>query len=245
MTEQMTEAQSRSVQATFRSLHYLRHNQRRQEHLASLGLDLHGKTVLELGAGIGDHTTFFVDRGCSVLALEARRENCLFFAQNFATSGYKQSPPVRVQQIPMEMAPAQIQENFQIVYCYGLLYHISDPMSALSFMASRCTELLLLETCVTPGSDELLHLTQEDKNSPSQSFFGGACRPTRPWIMRRLRELFEFVYVPATQPAHEEFLLDWESTPTTIYTRAVFIASRKQLDNPLLLTELPMKQRPN
>src|SRR5262245_11954492 len=38
----------------------------RQDHLASLGLDLEGKTVLEVGAGIGLHTQFFLDRGCAI-----------------------------------------------------------------------------------------------------------------------------------------------------------------------------------
>ncbi|HUK57003.1 MAG TPA: SAM-dependent methyltransferase, partial [Nitrospiria bacterium] len=38
----------------FLSYHYQRHNQRRQEHLASLGLNIQGATVLEAGAGIGD-----------------------------------------------------------------------------------------------------------------------------------------------------------------------------------------------
>lgn len=38
---------------------YLRDNQRRLEHLASLGLDIVGKTVLELGAGIGIIQAFF------------------------------------------------------------------------------------------------------------------------------------------------------------------------------------------
>ncbi|MEG4231950.1 hypothetical protein QUA40_07545 [Microcoleus sp. Pol11C3] len=51
---------------------YLRHNQRKLEHLASLGLDIVGKTVLELGAGIGDHTSFFRDRSCEVIVTEGR-----------------------------------------------------------------------------------------------------------------------------------------------------------------------------
>jgi len=40
----------------FHSVGYLRHNARRLEHLNSLGLDISGRSVLELGAGIGDHT---------------------------------------------------------------------------------------------------------------------------------------------------------------------------------------------
>ena len=45
----------------FHGPHYLKHNQRRQEHLATLGLPLAGRSVIEMGAGIGDHTEFFLD----------------------------------------------------------------------------------------------------------------------------------------------------------------------------------------
>lgn len=52
------------------------------------------------------------------------------------------------------------------------------------------------------------------------------------------------VYAPLTQPAHEEFPLDWTAPrqPGTL-SRAVFIASRQPLDHPLLTTELPDRQR--
>ena len=58
------------AEALFRSPQYRRHNARRQEHLASLGLDLRHKSVLELGAGVGDHTVFFLDRDCVVTSVE-------------------------------------------------------------------------------------------------------------------------------------------------------------------------------
>jgi hypothetical protein len=59
-----------------------------------------------------------------------------------------------------------------------------------------------------------------------------------------LRAEFPHVYLPATQPWHEEFPLDW-SIPVAAapYTRAIFIAARRPLDNPLLLTALPQRQR--
>jgi len=60
----------------FHSVSYLRHNARRLEHLASLNLDISGRSVLELGAGVGDHTTFFLDRGCTVTCVKPRAENC-------------------------------------------------------------------------------------------------------------------------------------------------------------------------
>ncbi|MCA9092129.1 MAG: SAM-dependent methyltransferase, partial [Planctomycetaceae bacterium] len=77
-----------------------------------------------------------------------------------------------------------------------------------------------------------------------QAFDGTGCRPTRPWVLNTLRTLFDHVYVPVTQPAHEEFPLDWSAArPEGMLSRAVFVASRKALDLPLLTEELPMIQR--
>ena len=59
----------------FHSNLYQRHNRKRLEHLASLGLGVQGATVLEVGAGIGDHTLFFLERRCKVLTTDARAEN--------------------------------------------------------------------------------------------------------------------------------------------------------------------------
>src|SRR5690349_231976 len=136
----------------FRSPHYLRHNQRRQEHLASLGLALADRSVLEVGAGIGDHTTFFLDRGCTVLATEPRPENCNLFAfmmRSSAASGYKAAARCALLPCAVEELDRHIAERFDVVYCYGLLYHVPDPALALAQVAARCDDLLLLETAVS------------------------------------------------------------------------------------------------
>ena len=74
------------VAAYFRSPQYCRHNCRRQEHLATLGLELDSKSVLELGAGVGDHTTFFLDRGCTVTSVKPRIENYRLFRKDSMNS---------------------------------------------------------------------------------------------------------------------------------------------------------------
>src|SRR5688572_10851078 len=75
-----------AAQATelFHAPSYLRHNARRLEHLATLGLPIAGSTVLEVGAGIGDHTSFYLDRGCTVTTVEAREANCHVIALQMA-----------------------------------------------------------------------------------------------------------------------------------------------------------------
>src|ERR1700740_1455139 len=59
----------------FKSFRYQRMNQRRLEHLAMLRLPIERRTVLELGAGVGSLTSFFLDRDCTVTSVEPRPEN--------------------------------------------------------------------------------------------------------------------------------------------------------------------------
>ena len=230
----------------FKNPQYQRHNSRRLEHLASLGLSLIGKSVLELGAGVGDHATFFLDRDCTLVSIEPRPENCKIFADMMAmlaAAGYTRTRRARLITGGVESLDRLVGGTFDIVFCYGLLYHLKNPEAMLATMASRCTDLLLLETCVSFGREESINSLNEPASDPTQAFDGNGCRPTRPWIFNRLQALFPYVYIPRTQPAHDEFPLDW-TTPvqTAHYTRAIFVASRAALENPLLLTHLPDHQ---
>lgn len=108
-----------SPEEAFLSYHYQRHNQGRLEHLASLVLNITGSTVLEVGAGIGDHTSFFIDRGCQIVTSDARQENILKLRSRF--------PDLRVLKIDLDNPPETFNEIFDIVYCYGGA--ISSPKS--------------------------------------------------------------------------------------------------------------------
>lgn len=233
-------SECRQVRNDFQSDGYLRHNQRRLEHLASLGLDLHGKTVLEIGAGIGDHTSFYLDRGCSVVVTDVRPENLIIMHERFGGNR-----KVEILQLDMEK-PQPLQRQFDVVHCYGLLYHLKQPEQALRFLADHCKDLLLLETCVSFGSEAAINPVAEPSHSYDQAFYGTGCRPTRAWVWRTLEGLLPYVYAPMTQPAHEEFPLDWDTPPENdkLLARSVFIASRASLDhNTILLAGLPQKQR--
>lgn len=233
----------------FGMAHYHRHNRRRQEHLASLGLDLRNKQVLEIGAGVGDHTSFFLDRGCSVVSTEPRPENCAVFRQNMkdlVDGGYRTAGSLRLIQTDVESLDRTVPARFDIVYCYGVLYHLGDPEAALAILARRSAGLLLLETCVSFGSQFAIWMTPERKESTTQAFHGKGNRPTRRWIFTELQKHFPHVYMPRTQPAHEEFPLHWpDKRPAdrkVHWSRAVFVASRRKLDAPLLLDHVPRDQ---
>lgn len=232
--------QKHKARKTFQSEHYLRHNQRRLEHLASLQLDVHGKTVLEVGAGIGDHTGFYLDRGCKVTVTDVRPENLAFLRDRFSGN-----PAVTFQGLDLDH-PIDLAQQFDVIHCYGILYHLERPAEALQYLARHCRSLLLLETCVSRGNELLINPVDEPTEQFSQAFYGRGCRPTRPWVWARLKELMPYVYATATQPAHEEFPLDWTagmSQKAVTLTRAVFVASRIDLGaNPNLLNFLPDRQ---
>jgi Methyltransferase domain len=221
----------------FHSNHYLRHNARRQEHLASLHLPVAGMSVLEVGAGIGDHSHYFLDRGCPTTITESRKRSVKYLKQRF--------PASEVLQLDIEHPPECVAgAPFDIVYSYGLLYHLSNPAQALAFFRENSRKMLLLETCVSFGKNKDVNLTEETQTSPTQAFSGMGCRPTRSWLWDELHKLYPHVYVPRTQPNHEEFPTDW-SVPKehgARLQRAIFIASLEAIRNEMLVPELLMRQ---
>lgn len=227
----------RTPESAFLNAHYLRHNQRRQEHLASLRLNISGSSVLEVGAGIGDHTTFFIDRNCHIVVSEGREENLKILRARY--------PDLKILALDLDNPPETLNENFDILYCYGLLYHLKNPGKAIEFMAACCRKTLLLETCVSFGNEESLNPCQEDILSPTQSLVGKGCRPTRKWVYNTLKQWFDYVYLPITQPFHEEFPIDWSSPSRhkSRFQRAIFIASKEKIINDMLTEEIPMTQK--
>src|SRR5579864_8390939 len=115
----------------------LRINLARQGHLAALGLDLHAKRVLEVGAGIGLHTAFFEQRGCDVLSTDANPINVAEMLRLY--------PHRKIGVLDLDRPTALTDlGSFEIVYCYGTLYHLADPNGALARLAAVCTGQILV-----------------------------------------------------------------------------------------------------
>ncbi|HYC63179.1 MAG TPA: class I SAM-dependent methyltransferase [Reyranellaceae bacterium] len=206
-------------------------NRARQGHLASLGLDLRNKKVLEVGAGIGLHTPFFLERGCTVTVTDGRPENVAEIARRL--------PNVRTAVADLERdEPLTHLGRFDVVYCYGLLYHLGNPEMSLRRIAEVCDGQLLLETAVSAGRhDELLLVSDPDYFN--QAVSGVGCRPTRLWVLNRLKALFGHGYIPTTQPDHVDFPSDWRRPPIQVMYRSIFVGSRTPLTLPTLQDSVP------
>lgn len=214
---------------TYRSL-----NEARLAHLASLGLLLEGKTVLEVGAGMGLLTKFFEDRHCKVLSTDGRRENVEAIRRSF--------PNRDVQVFNLfDFDAYNSLGSFDIVFCYGTLYHTPEPDEILGALSKVCREMILLETCVTPGGHSDVHLTREG-DTIDQAINNIGCRPTRPWLYQKLKTYYGHSYITKTQPRHNDFDLDWKIPLKKLNHRAIFIGSKFPIQNPLLVESVPLIQ---
>src|SRR5690349_23977184 len=64
-------------------------NVARLQHLDSLGLSMQYKKVVDLGAGVGDHTLYYLFKNCNVLPIEGRSHLVDFIANRFNIESVK------------------------------------------------------------------------------------------------------------------------------------------------------------
>jgi SAM-dependent methyltransferase len=206
-------------------------NGARMSHLAALSLPLTGKRVLEVGAGVGKLTGFFLDRGCAVTSIDGRVENLEQLRE--------QHPDVITEVVDVERDDLSALGSFDVVFCYGLLYHLEDPFRAVGKMSEVCSGTLLLETMVCDHSSPVLKLEAEPPRVPNQALRGVGSRPSPAYVVMALRLAgFEYVYAPNEPPAHRDFLFVAGDTLDTSRDghplRRVFVASRQPLSSQTL-----------
>ena len=210
-------------------------NKARMTHLAGLHLPIEGKSVLEVGGGIGLLTGFFEERGCKVLSTDARPENVAEMKRRW--------PRRQVATLDLEQPKAIVaMGKFDVVFCYGTLYHLAAPEPALAAL-SQVADLILLETCVSPGEEDASPTIVEELTM-NQAISGVGSRPTRAWVMNRLRKFWGHGYISVTQPSHPDFPTDWTVPSSRPNVRAIFVGSKVALDNPLLTSAIPSRHRP-
>lgn len=209
-------------------------NKARMEHLGTLKLDIKNKRVLEVGGGIGLLTGFFEDRNCDVLFTDSRPENI--------REAKRRYPQRKTMLLDLEK-PLDIKKlgKFDIIFCYGTLYHLGNPNKAIKNLSKICTGMILLETVLDLGNESKIRIVAE-RNSVTQAS-GKGCRPTRKSVMKLLKENFGYSYTTLTQPDYPDFILNWKKPPKQDFYRAIFIGSKKSIKNRFLLSRLPDKQK--
>jgi SAM-dependent methyltransferase len=97
----------------------------------------HNKSVLEAGAGLGHIAAEIKDLGAHVVAAEARKETIAL--------GKKLFPSVDFVQYDFDGEWKL--GKFDIIFHFGLLYHLLDPRTNLEAALDNC-DILILETVI-------------------------------------------------------------------------------------------------
>jgi 2-polyprenyl-3-methyl-5-hydroxy-6-metoxy-1,4-benzoquinol methylase len=192
-------------------------NMARIEHIKTLNLNFENKKILETGCGgKGDFTMFLLKNGASVTLNDARIENIkhLLELNNLDLEYNTTDLNVKIED----------HEKYDIIFCYGTLYHLHNPIMGIENMYKLCNGFLLLSTVVNSKNDISIDYVSEDSNSKEQSYTNIGCRPSRKWVMNELKKHFKFVYTSKTQPNHPDFKTDW-TVQHTDTCRAIFLAT--------------------
>ncbi len=200
-------------------------NKARLDHLASLDLPLDGKRVLDVGCGVGHHAKFYVDRGCEANCVDAREANIEALKLLH--------PELDAHTRDVERDDLSDLGRFDVVHCYGLLYHLENPMAALRNIAAVCDELMIIETIICDHPLPVLRI-EDEYLSANQALHGVASRPSPAYIAMALNRIgFDHVYRCLTVPDHEDFhfpmISDLSSQRDGHNIRMVFVASRRSL----------------
>ena len=104
--------------------------------------------VADLGCLEGGYAVEFAKLGFDTLGIEAREDNLV--KCNYVKSDLRLSNLNFVKDDVRNLANYG---NFDIVLCYGLLYHLNDPADFLKKISECTNKLLLLNTHFAPESD--------------------------------------------------------------------------------------------
>lgn len=148
-----------------------RHYQRKHyffDPLAKKGF-FAGKRVLDLGCNAGYWSLCAIEAGCKyVLGIDARemhirQAELVFRIKNIPIEKYR-----FVQENIFEYLK-NFTDQFDIVFCLGILYHVCKPMELLENIARINTHLLLIDSTVLNTESSLIELRQEPLGDPRMS----------------------------------------------------------------------------
>jgi SAM-dependent methyltransferase len=209
-------------------------NQARIANLKAMGLSLAGKRILDIGCGVGHLAVRLVEMGSTVVCVDGREQNIASLRTRY--------PHLEAHVGNVENEALSRFGRFHIVFSYGLLYHLENPLQSLRNMESVCDEMLLLETIICDHQSAIVRV-EDESTDVNQALGGIAGRPTPHYVVLALNRVgFPYVYAPVTPPDHEDFRFEWRNNLDCARDghnlRCIFVASRTEFKNPALVSLL-------
>jgi SAM-dependent methyltransferase len=181
--------------------HYDRLNAARAERVVELLRDLQPRlglrTAIDVGCGTGYFSKLLQSLGFTVTAVDGRAANL--------EEARRRVPGAQFECLNAEDSRLIALGKFDLVFCFGLLYHLENPMSAIRNLHAMTNHLLLVESIIYPGEEPIMGLVDEH-SLDDQGLDHFAFYPTEPCLLQMMyRAGFAQAFQLANQPNHSEY----------------------------------------
>jgi len=171
--------------------------------------------ALDAGCGVGFFAQALQECGLYVRGFDGRLENVVEARRRF--------PKIPFGQGDVEDPDIARLGTFDLVLCFGLVYHLENPMLAIRHLQALTGKGLLMESMCLPGAEAGMILRPEPSQA-DQSLTEIALCPSEGCLVKMLyRAGFAEVYriAAAAMPDHDDF----RETPEHARRRTVLFAS--------------------
>jgi len=155
------------------------------------------KTAIDVGCGLGYFSRLLQSRGLEVTAVDGRSQN--------VEEARRRSNGVRFEQRNAEDAELLNLGKFDLGFCFGLLYHLENPLLTIRNLKALTGKILLVESVIFPGDEPIMALIDEEAHE-DQGLNHIAFYPTEACLIKMLYKAgFKNVFGLTRQPEHDHY----------------------------------------
>jgi FkbM family methyltransferase len=175
-------------------------------------------SAVDAGCGVGFFSRTLAESGLNVCGFDGRKENIAEARNRF--------PAIPFEQADIEDPAIANLGTFDMVLCFGLLYHLENPLLAIRNLRTLTGKCLLLESMCIPDEKPAM-LLREEPRQDDQSLTDMACYPSEGSLVKMMyRAGFRAVYRVVPLPDHDDF----QDTEEHARRRTVLLASEAPID---------------
>lgn len=183
------------------------------------------KTLLELGCGYADIGNKFYELGAVVTSSDARKEHLTVVNTTYP----------HIKTLLIDSDNDTIEEKYDIIVHWGLLYHLKEIESHLEKVSQKC-DVLFLETEVADSDDKDFYIVT-DENGHDQAFNNKGIRPSPNYVESVLEKngfQFKLIKDPIVNSNFHKYDWDIRNSKTWRHGLRRFWICWKNVQSPLV-----------
>lgn len=156
------------------------------------------RTAIDVGCGVGYFSEFLRGLGLEVTAVDGRGANI--------EEARSRHPGIKFECLDVQGEALRELGSFDLVFCFGLIYHLENPLAALRSFEALTGTMLLIEGICIPG-ERPYFLLRDEPRQEDQSLTPLALYPSESGLIKACYRMgFPFVWRVTRFPEHEDFV---------------------------------------